>query len=529
MSITPPAPVPSPLRSYRGRTWAAGIFIGLGLVCLGISALIVALAIADPTIEHPLLFVILFGPVLFPVAGLALAAGFAEAVSAVELAPDRISVRLPSMRGVVALLPVRRLSATWPDIRAIGQRVVRLRFFGIPIDYAAFRIATARGDIELQQPLPSPYFLATQNRRQSIPAAAIVDEVSRRSGIAVRRHGEVRSGGLVRTLIFGAPPWSGGDGPPPAPVPAPSGTSAPAARAPARPRPAWRRRLYKVVSSALGLLGILFAIDGVLPGHLSIFDIIFDPPQALVEQGLNAFDRKDPAAAAELYRQAAERGNARGQALYAEALWKGQGVARNDAVAAAWFRRSAELGFAPAETSLGYFLAHGIGLLRDDGEAVRWYQKAAAKGDARAKNNLGVMLDDGRGIERDKAEAVRWYRASAEQGDVLGQYNFGRSLEDGGAIPADQAEAVRWLSRAANQGDADAQLRVGRHYAAGTGVAPDLVEAHLWLALAAKGLPEGGLRAKAIAELAAVDRRLGADQLAAADRRVAGWKPKKTR
>ena len=73
---------------------------------------------------------------------------------------------------------------------------------------------------------------------------------------------------------------------------------------------------------------------------------------------------RDEGKAAELYRKAAEMGNAEAQTRFAEALFDGRGVARDPAGSRAWLEKAARQGNARAECDLGVMLTRWFGYSR---------------------------------------------------------------------------------------------------------------------------------------------------------------------
>ena len=91
--------------------------------------------------------------------------------------------------------------------------------------------------------------------------------------------------------------------------------------------------------------------------------------------------------AKELYRMAADRGNAVGQANLAKIL-------RTDGKPVEAFQysmRAAEQGYTNAETQVGMAYGTGQGVRENLTEAHRWLSRAAAKGDADAASALDLM------------------------------------------------------------------------------------------------------------------------------------------
>ena len=92
--------------------------------------------------------------------------------------------------------------------------------------------------------------------------------------------------------------------------------------------------------------------------------------------------------AKELYRMAADRGNAIGQANLAKIL-------RTDGKPVEAFQysmRAAEQGYTDAETHVGMAYGVGEGVEENLTEAHRWLSRAAAKGDVTAANALDLIL-----------------------------------------------------------------------------------------------------------------------------------------
>ncbi|HEY5819649.1 MAG TPA: tetratricopeptide repeat protein [Mesorhizobium sp.] len=155
---------------------------------------------------------------------------------------------------------------------------------------------------------------------------------------------------------------------------------------------------------------------------------------ARADVGMDAFDRKDYAAALTIWQPLADQGNAE------------------------------------AQYGMGLLYDDGLAVPRDDARAVFWYRKAAVQGYADAQYNLGVAYDEGDGIPANPAKAVEWYRLAAEQGDADAQFNLGVAYDDGEGVAEDKAEAAKWYRKAAEQGDADAQYSLGYLYQNGEGV-----------------------------------------------------------
>jgi TPR repeat protein len=130
--------------------------------------------------------------------------------------------------------------------------------------------------------------------------------------------------------------------------------------------------------------------------------------------------------------------------------------AKDYAKAAKLFRPLAEQGNAKAQFNLGLMYGNGQGVPQDYKETVKWYRLAAEQGDASAQYNLGLMYRIGQGVPQDYKEAVKWYRLAAEQGDADAQEKLGIMYEFGKGVPQDYVLAYMWYNiPAANTTDSE--------------------------------------------------------------------------
>jgi TPR repeat protein len=182
----------------------------------------------------------------------------------------------------------------------------------------------------------------------------------------------------------------------------------------------------------------------------------------------------------ELYRQAAEQGDANAQYNLAMMYFNGQGVARDYEQAAKWFTKAAEQGLAEAQCNLGLMYSEGKGVTQDYLKTFKWYTKAAEQGLAEAQNNLGTIYRTGKGVAPNNEQAVKWFRRAAEQGYAEAQNNLGSMYNNGMGVARDYKQAFHWYTKAAEQGNALAQSNLGQMYDAGNGVVRDHKQAAEW-------------------------------------------------
>ena len=215
------------------------------------------------------------------------------------------------------------------------------------------------------------------------------------------------------------------------------------------------------------------------------------------EYRLGSGGDRDEAKAANLYRKAAEMGNAEAQTRFAEALFDGRGVTRDPAGSWAWLEKAARQGYARAECDLGVILTNGLDVAQDLANGLRHLQAAARLGDAYAEDFLGQFAESGWISDPSPNEAYMHYLKASEMGSAWGAYNVARMHEHGIGVYKNPTEALRWYMKIASIGRPDlpdqwsdlrseagavagANFRIGDMYAGGNGVPKDTREAERW-------------------------------------------------
>jgi localization factor PodJL len=176
-------------------------------------------------------------------------------------------------------------------------------------------------------------------------------------------------------------------------------------------------------------------------------------------------------------------------------------------------------GDAEAAFEIAARFAEGKGLPQDQRQAFIWYERAALRGLPAAQFRLAVYFERGIGMAADRERAKVWYGRAAEQGHVRAMHNLG-VLAAADERQADYATAAFWFGQAAERGLADSQCNLAMLYESGRGVAKDLQEAYKWFALAARGGDPLAAR-----RLEQVGAQLQAGELAAAEQKLAVWRP----
>jgi TPR repeat protein/uncharacterized caspase-like protein len=151
--------------------------------------------------------------------------------------------------------------------------------------------------------------------------------------------------------------------------------------------------------------------DGVSTRRLA--DLTFSGAETL---------KKDPAAAQQLYLEAAQVGDP--EAMYRVSMFmlftrgRADRVLRgSDADAIAWLKGSAELGYLPAYGQLALDYHLGQELAKDNVQALQWLLRAADRGSKEAMVSIGKGYAAGDyGLGRDCHQAGRWLRRAQVAG-----------------------------------------------------------------------------------------------------------------
>jgi TPR repeat protein len=101
--------------------------------------------------------------------------------------------------------------------------------------------------------------------------------------------------------------------------------------------------------------------------------------EADMKEAAGAYERKDMARAARIWKAWAGKGNAEARTLLGAMYWSGEGLARDHKEAARLYLLAANQGYARAQNDIGFMLGFGEGIPpRDDIEAYKWLSLAVA-------------------------------------------------------------------------------------------------------------------------------------------------------
>jgi len=128
-----------------------------------------------------------------------------------------------------------------------------------------------------------------------------------------------------------------------------------------------------------------------------------------------AYEAKNYANARELAEPCAKGGNPDCQFIMARLFETGAGGAKDPGAAADWYRKAADAGLAKARYNLGGLYYRGEGVPKDPRAAAEWFSKAAYQNHAGAQFNLATLYETGDGVPKSISEAKKWYTEVAEK------------------------------------------------------------------------------------------------------------------
>ena len=110
-----------------------------------------------------------------------------------------------------------------------------------------------------------------------------------------------------------------------------------------------------------------------------------------LEDGRDAYDKKDYKTAYKLWLPLAEQGDAESQFNLGAMYATGRGVPQDYKKAVKWVRLSAEQGVAKAQTNLGYMYENGQGVPQDSVSAHMWLNLCGSSGDKDCVKNRNIV------------------------------------------------------------------------------------------------------------------------------------------
>lgn len=128
-----------------------------------------------------------------------------------------------------------------------------------------------------------------------------------------------------------------------------------------------------------------------------------------VDDGWDALERGDYAAAVEAFQASADQGDVEAEYQLGAMYYEGEGVAQDYFMAAEWYRRAADHGDADAQFVLGLMYGEGQGVALDYAEAYERLNLAATLfDDAESRTEAAEARDEvGESMSSDELAAAR--------------------------------------------------------------------------------------------------------------------------
>ena len=172
---------------------------------------------------------------------------------------------------------------------------------------------------------------------------------------------------------------------------------------------------------------------------------------------------KDPEAASQWYRRAAERGS-----IEAQVEWAKRVAERDPVEAVRWLLPAVQHDNVEAMTLLARHYAHGRGVPRNFPTAQEYYSFAGIRGSSEAYLELGRHYEAGKLVPRDLSEALRWFERAGKQDEihesVEAQKLVASWYERGIGTKQDPKKALAWYLRATHQVDPALSRRLATLY-----------------------------------------------------------------
>jgi TPR repeat protein len=157
------------------------------------------------------------------------------------------------------------------------------------------------------------------------------------------------------------------------------------------------------------------------------------------------------------YRRAAEAGVIEADFWLGCFASQGLGQNRDDKEAAAHFLKAALGGNVLSQAVAADLLARGTGVAVDADAAARWEVELKKVTDRELCAMIGGLYLEGRLVKRDPVKALHFLRKAAEQGSPAAQRWAGALLASGEGGERNLTEAYQWLWLAARKGQPDAE------------------------------------------------------------------------
>jgi TPR repeat protein/serine/threonine protein kinase len=167
-------------------------------------------------------------------------------------------------------------------------------------------------------------------------------------------------------------------------------------------------------------------------------------------------------------------GSIEGEVRRAHCLLCGEGCVRDVAAAAQLYKHAADAGHGLAANQYGELLERGSGVARNPAEAFRYYQISSGDGCAAGMVNLASMYHSRRHVRQDVPEAIRLYELAASEGLENAFFGLCEIFRDGaGPVPKDSSRAAAVARASAARGFFRGIVQLAHILKSGKGGSPD--------------------------------------------------------
>ncbi|MBN9670361.1 caspase family protein [Roseibium aggregatum] len=198
------------------------------------------------------------------------------------------------------------------------------------------------------------------------------------------------------------------------------------------------------------------------------------------QRGRGAFAAGDLSAAGDYFEQAYQMGHVRSGQVLGRMYFLGAGIDRNREKAVELYRKAAERGDAYALHSLGMAQIKGDGTTQNEEAGLEKLLQSVEAGHTFSFNAIGTFYLNGEHVAENSDRAVYYFNRSASRNDIYGFLNMGTLYRDGKGVPQDYEAALGWFKKAHEGGHPAAGTAIGLMYYNGQGVAKDEAEATRW-------------------------------------------------
>lgn len=201
-------------------------------------------------------------------------------------------------------------------------------------------------------------------------------------------------------------------------------------------------------------------------------------------------------------------------------MW-GTGVRKDPEFAAQLFREAAEKGSGPAACYLADAYYFGNGLPKDMDKARHWFEVAVKRHDAQAEFSLALLMLGHPGQGGDE-RAIKLLRDAAKCGYIPARHEFALRLVRRPEFISAPQEALEQLQEASSEGFWKSTVVLGVLYREGRGVSKNAETAYLQFRIAA--LQGGDAAAKMVQnDLRALEPALDSVRIESLNEKAADW------